>query len=75
MGRMEKFGYTSRGLEWTGWHISHNIHSIQLKTSISKEVASDEKTQPSQDIICFYKLSLEQEEYLERSQIPKNILN
>ncbi len=74
MGRMEKLGYTSSGLEWTGWHISHNIHSIQLNTSISKEVASDEKTQPSQDIIWFYKLSLEQE-YLERSQIPKNILN
>ncbi len=49
-----KFGYTSSELEWTGWDISHNIHSIQLNTSISsKEVGFRWDTSQIIDIIWF----------------------
>jgi hypothetical protein len=60
-------------LEWTGWDISHNIplhptKYLHLKRSGFRwDIAI-------RDIICFEKLSLEQE-YLERLQIPKHILD
>ncbi len=68
-----KFGYTSSKLEWTGWDISHNIplHPTKYlhwkRSGFSWDIAII-------DIICFEKLSLEQE-YLERLQIPKHILD